>query len=275
MEAIIHDLKGFWISLDNDTIFTGLLSIIAITISIFVFIDNSKKTKRNTIESNVFKLLENLNRIIDSMRGFYNGKEFIGRHYMSLIFKQFKQDFRESIDTYIAQRALLYRTHNEDENKSNLKKYSEEGNIKSTDLIYVVEKYEEFYEKHYYNLGHYFRFLYNILKYIESSNISDKKKVFYLGLLQAQMSSDELGFLFYNALSKHGKYENGKGKLFNWLEKYNLLENIDINSIINKKHLSFYPRTEFKLNDKQTLTVANRWFSLLGLKMQIRKFLVF
>ncbi len=59
-------------------------------------------------------------------------------------------------------------------------------------------------EKNQYILGHYFRNIYQILKYIKRNDYIEDKK-FYSNLLRAQFAEDELVFLFFNCLGKRGE----------------------------------------------------------------------
>jgi hypothetical protein len=90
-----------------------------------------------------------------------------------------------------------------------------------------IEKYENFYNNyaHWY-LGHYFRNLYQVLKYVHYSNVFNKK--FYTNIVRAQLSSDALFLLFYNSLSKYGK-----DKFYPLIVEYQLLEHLPIEGIVN------------------------------------------
>ncbi|MDK9722857.1 MAG: putative phage abortive infection protein [Rhodospirillales bacterium] len=50
-------------------------------------------------------------------------------------------------------------------------------------------------------LGHYYRYLYRLIRYVEEFN-GDKH--FYMKIVRAQLSDHELSLLFYNCLSEHG-----------------------------------------------------------------------
>jgi hypothetical protein len=65
--------------------------------------------------------------------------------------------------------------------------------------------YTQAYEYYKNNLGPYFRQMYNILKFIGNSGVTDKK--FYSDILRAQLSSAELSLLAYNCASSHGNPE--------------------------------------------------------------------
>lgn len=64
-------------------------------------------------------------------------------------------------------------------------------------------QYEIFYINHEHEIGHYFRLLYNIVKFVKLTDGIDKKR--YTNLLRAQLSSYELKLLFYNCISSWGK----------------------------------------------------------------------
>jgi hypothetical protein len=76
-------------------------------------------------------------------------------------------------------------------------------------------------------VGYLFRLTYQIVRYVdESAYVDDVTKHFYIRILRAHFSNPELLLLFYNALSHYG-YE----KFFPLIEKYNLLKNINRNSL--------------------------------------------
>jgi hypothetical protein len=87
----------------------------------------------------------------------------------------------------------------------------------------LSENYVMFY-KHgavHEELGHYFRNLYQIIKYIHASNIADKK--FYANIIRAQLSSNALYLLFLNGLSPYGRE-----KFFPLLQHYAMFEHLPL-----------------------------------------------
>lgn len=98
--------------------------------------------------------------------------------------------------------------------------------------------YREFSDIRQTDVGHYFRTLYNIVKFIDGSDIDDKQ--IYINILRAQLSSSELSLLFYNCLGPYGK----KFKLF--VEKYGLLENMVLASLLDKRHEGLFEKSAFK-----------------------------
>lgn len=58
--------------------------------------------------------------------------------------------------------------------------------------------YAKFWNARQQEVGHYFRYLYTIFKFVKTSEIEDKK--FYSNIVRAQLSDQELVVLFYNCL---------------------------------------------------------------------------
>jgi hypothetical protein len=82
-------------------------------------------------------------------------------------------------------------------------------------------RYEKFYEKHSSELGHYFRTLFNLFKFVDHSELDEQDKRIYTNLIRAQLSNAEIIVLFLNGLSE-------KGHGFKpYMEKYTLLKNVD------------------------------------------------
>jgi hypothetical protein len=96
------------------------------------------------------------------------------------------------------------------------------------------------------DVGHYFRNMYNILKFINNSQIEHKR--LYSNILRAQLSSHELALLFYNCLTS-----NGVEKFKPLIEKFTLLKNLSEDLIIDKeKHKNLYKISAYKTQLKET-----------------------
>lgn len=96
--------------------------------------------------------------------------------------------------------------------------------FKEEDLNTISSVWLGFYKDKQHQLGHYFRSLYNILKFIDQSKLENKK--FYADILRAQLSDAELVIIFYNANS-----DFGREKLLPLIEKYNLLKHLNKNDL--------------------------------------------
>lgn len=113
-------------------------------------------------------------------------------------------------------------------------------NLKPIELAKFT--YAIFFNKFHFAIGHYFRHIYHILNFLEITEIeksSSKKEIIekqkiisefnqFANFVQAQMSTPELFLLFYNSLSFP--------KLQKLLIKYNLLENLPIEDLLNIEH---------------------------------------
>lgn len=78
----------------------------------------------------------------------------------------------------------------------------------SIDESSPFDNYDNFQVNENQIVGHYFRNLYQILKFIDESTLSNVDKVKYARILRAQLSSDEIAMLFFNCLSS--KVDNGQ-----------------------------------------------------------------
>ena len=89
-----------------------------------------------------------------------------------------------------------------------------------TEKIFSEQIYEEIYPDVRNDLGHYFRVLYNILKFLKGAR-SGKKSI-YVDLVRAQLSDDELIIIFLNGLSSRGE------KMKSLIEDFGLLKHLNI-----------------------------------------------
>lgn len=108
----------------------------------------------------------------------------------------------------------------------------------STDEEALLSAYAEFWSKWNKDLGHYFRFLYNIFKHIDQSHMINKKS--YANIVRAQLSDYELLIIFYNCLQVHGK-ERFKPLC----EKYALFDNLPDDLVFLESHKRYYAESAF------------------------------
>lgn len=90
-------------------------------------------------------------------------------------------------------------------------------------------------------LDHYFRHLYRIYKYVDSSDlIADEERYDYACIIRSQLSDYELVMLFYNCLT-----ENGREKFKPLIEKYAIFNNLRDELLANKEHKKEYVETAY------------------------------
>ncbi len=95
--------------------------------------------------------------------------------------------------------------------------------------------YDGFIQKYHHEIGHYFRTLYIIFKYIEDYDDPEGKKLTYIDIVRAQLSSYELCLLFYNS-------HHDIGKMFKPLiEDFSLFENMEKKDLLEpSEHIDLY-----------------------------------
>jgi len=120
----------------------------------------------------------------------------------------------------------------------------------NADINFAAQHYMRMFEVPSYeaSLGHYFRTLYHIIKFVnesdalktESAAADYKNRRRYTSLVRAQLSAFELELLFYNGISPNGE------KFKPLIEKYGLLENFDTKHLLNPNHEDFYTKSAFE-----------------------------
>lgn len=95
----------------------------------------------------------------------------------------------------------------------------------------VNSQYIEFYQNNGHLIGHYFRTLYNILKFINNSQITAAEKKFYTNIIRAQLSKYELSLILYNCASSYGSE-----KLLPLVVKYDILKHLEPESLATPEH---------------------------------------
>ena len=99
-------------------------------------------------------------------------------------------------------------------------------------------RYVELYREIQPDVGHYFRNLYNIVKFVHRSEIGEKR--FYTNLIRAQLSSHELLLLFYNCLT-----HLGDEKFKPLVETYSLLKEMPKEDLIDASHQRWYSASAY------------------------------
>ncbi|WP_165564398.1 putative phage abortive infection protein [Shewanella chilikensis] len=116
--------------------------------------------------------------------------------------------------------------------------YYQKKDPSKSDQELVEVAYRYFWRKNRNNLGHYFRYVYNIFKYIDNSDREDKKT--YTNIVRAQLSDHEVALLYYNCLS-----EFGSEKFKPMAVEYELFDNMPKDLLIRVQHEDLYPQKAF------------------------------
>lgn len=129
-------------------------------------------------------------------------------------------------------------------------------NYRKALIEHLNSVYEKFMGEAYSDIGHYFRYIYQIMKFIDKSKLSEDEKSVYMNILRAQFSNYELLLLFVNCLCYK---RSDKFKCL--VEKYGFFEHIyetDLNTFMinmntykiadeNKRPKSPYDLGELKM----------------------------
>lgn len=171
--------------------------------------------KQQRFENTFFSLLNLFNNNVSSMKVTINTAHerpttFNGRECFFALYRDFQND-------YAAER------HNAPT---------------QTPQVLCMIAYQRFANYRQSDIGHYFRTFYNIVKFIEKSQIKDAQT--YINILRAQLSSSELNLLFYNCLSKYGSQ-----KFKPYVERFGLLENMELGHLLDRSHKDLYEDSAF------------------------------
>lgn len=124
---------------------------------------------------------------------------------------------RDCFNTFYTRLNKLYREHE----KKGGGKYSKVETLRLA--------YKQFWTKHQTELGHYYRYLYNIVRFIKEQGFVDGP---YLRLVRAQLSDQESLLLMYNCISDNG------GNFTPLVEEFSLLDNLPQIRVLDQEHLS-------------------------------------
>lgn len=90
----------------------------------------------------------------------------------------------------------------------------------------LTSAYNQMWQDKRQDLGHYFRFFYNFLRFVDESDLKslegegENPRTKYIRILRAQLSDYELAMIFFNCYNERGK------KLKKYVHRYNLLDNL-------------------------------------------------
>lgn len=115
------------------------------------------------------------------------------------------------------------------------------------DRTKVAAAYKDFWRDHQLELGHYFRYLYNVIRFVKENGVGSAR---YLRLIRAQLSDQELLLLFYNCLTPQGE------KFRELVEEFSLLDNLPRIRLLEKEHASFLDPSAFERPVEEDLEVA-------------------
>ncbi len=202
--------------------------------------DQAETQKRQRFEGTFFQLLTLHQEIVGSIDLHNKDASYTtkGRDCFKEFYKRFSDKFNYATGNVINPDFMKYEPSKGEVpglNSSPNEKVEEDKKKIET----INHAYLEFYKANQAEVGHYFRSMYNIIKFIHKSNIEDKR--LYSNLLRAQLSVNELTLLFYNCLS-----DMGNKKFKSLVEKYALLKSLPKEMLLDKEnHPKLYSESAF------------------------------
>jgi hypothetical protein len=121
---------------------------------------------------------------------------------------------------------------------------------KHADVAILRHSYKQFWNTHQVELGHYFRYLYNVIRFIKESNFVEGP---YLRLVRAQLSDQELLLIFYNCVASE---DGGNFKLL--AEEFAILDNMPKIRLLEREHVNLIHSSAFAKLDNDAARVGNR-----------------
>lgn len=174
--------------------------------------DNRKEIKKQGFENTFFQMLKLHNQLIAGIATHQSGAQGIITKDGRAVLK----DMSEALDRQISAQARNG-------------KVSEDG---------IKIAFESFYGRRDAQLAHYFRFLYNIFRFISESESENKD--LYARLVRAQLSNPELYLLFYNSLTERGS------EFKKYIIEFQLMDNLEPQELANIEHQHLIVGAGFK-----------------------------
>lgn len=167
-----------------------------------VFQEQTNTQNKQRFENTFFQLLNFHNQIVIGIDVSTNGGNYTGRDCFKHFYKKLE----------VASINRARRKHDDDKSKVN-----------------IIEMYYLLFDRDQSDLSHYFRHLYHIIKFVNSSNLTFEEQKSYTNFVRAQLSSYELVMLYYNGLSKYGEE-----KFKPLIEKFSVLKNLNTDLVLNE-----------------------------------------
>lgn len=174
-------------------------------------VDSRKEIHKQGFENTFFQMLKMHNQLISEITTHQTGTQgIITKDGRSVI-----KDMEENLKIFLNQHIR--------------------GN--ENDLENIQLAFNRFYMKSGFQLAHYFRFLYNIFRFLSDIDIDNKE--LYVRLARAQISNQELFILYYNALTERGE------KFQKYIIEFKLMDNLEPHQLFAMEHRELIPDAGF------------------------------
>lgn len=205
----------------NSTKINGIVPIIsAIVVPIIMFatgllvVETYKSNNYQNISNIFFKMIDQNRHILAGVNCDTSG---LSEKNIQSKGKDFFDDLAELIAMYY--RYVSYGDKPDDSKEIDEELFKKIRYKREQSLLLGI--YDHYYHVHQSDLGHYFRNLYYIVWYIDSSNLSKDKKIQFLRILRSQLSNYEILMLAYNGLHPYGE------DFRKYIEDYELIKSLN------------------------------------------------
>lgn len=233
-------------------IFISLLGFIALIYTLIFqqkqITDNQANSNKQAFETNYFHLLDLYNNIVSDLELRTDDEYF---KPFEPLFKRniFKKLYEKFIEEYSDER--LKQSDFDYINKFNYDNATEDEleyifkliHVRDLTPQYIILSYLDFSKNYESLIAHYFRTIYQILKYLDNNEYVINRHwntevtfevKFYSNILRAQLSTYELVMLYLNCLS-----ENGFDKFLPLMIKFDMFEHINKDLLFDDKFSKF------------------------------------
>lgn len=252
----------------------SLISIGAGILLYITLVETRKSSNLQSFENSFFNLLNIQNELLNSIsiKTIHNDSDYVlkSREFFRYSLKEIDQiyeaidhevyvkpgrvpDLLDDLELGEGNHGGMYILNKKGETKYHISKINKKYGITEelwtkSNPIKIKEKirasYAIYFQYYHFALGHYFRHLYHIVKFVSNAEIlkDNNLKSKYFGFIQAQMSSYELALTYYNITCFP--------KMYKLVKDSKLLENMNISDLVRDEH---YCLEGITLKDKKYL----------------------
>jgi hypothetical protein len=280
--AIIYLIKGGFLGVENGIFnitqapkiapfITGFVApLLTLASMLFVIVTIQSQTKQNFV-SNFFNMLNLHHKLVDSIKCDIDGLSTSDA-------PSCKKDFFDDLASRIAfdfenigKDPLQKISYINDSSGKPiyLKPNTEIDVVNKIGIERLIDIYGYYFHIYHSELGHYFRNLYHIVRFVDTQNFSHKFKDQYLSILRAQLSNYELVLLAYNGLHDYGT------KFRPMIENYKLLKSINHETRLHPRYerriidIEYLKQQYPHLNGESNAILLNK--ELFGLSILVKR----
>ncbi|MEZ0169956.1 putative phage abortive infection protein [Microvirga sp. TS319] len=183
--------------------------------------DQLSSNELQNFESTFFHLMDIYHKVVSGLRIVKSETDYTGnRQFKEIIGKQVFSEFYEDLRSSYFNTAF--------------------SGIPLEEPHRTVAAYQGMYQHHRNYLGHYYRSLYNILRFVDEAKFvyrnNDREfKLKYIRVLRAQLSDHEMIILYYNCVHANGT------NMLSYINNNDMLDNMPRDLLLDRTHEQQFP----------------------------------